>query len=142
MIMPSIVEICAQRYFAKARNSITVNDSSQKLIDSFSYSYDANKNVTGETRGGVMSGFSWNTDNSGASGYDDDDQLVYRKHADSSQTQSWNLSLIGDWNSTTINGTHNNVHELTAVDSAPLIYHVKGNLRTNTNGHTYKNNES
>jgi len=142
MIIPTIVEICAQRYLAKVRNSITVNDSSQNHIDRFSYSYDANKNVTGETRGGVMSGFSWNTDNSGAPGYDDEDRLVYWKHADSSQTQSWNLSLVGDWNSTTINGTqqnrtHNNVHELTAVDSTPLTYDVKRNLKTNTNGHTY-----
>jgi hypothetical protein len=76
--------------------TIAVNDSSQNLIESFSYSYDANKNVTGETRGGVLSGFSWNTDNSGAAGYDADDRLVYWKHADSSQTQSWNLSLVGD----------------------------------------------
>ena len=94
-----------------------------------------------------MSSFSWNTDNSGASGYDDDDRLVYWKHADSSQTQSWNASLVGDWNSTTINGTqqnrtHNSVDELTAVDSAPLAYDVKGNLKTNTNGHKHTNKES
>ena len=147
MIMPSILEICAQRFFAKARNSFTVNDSSQILIDRFSYSYDPNKNVTGETREGVMSGLSWNTYNSGASGYDDDDRLIYWKHADSSQTQSWHLSRVGDWNSTTINGTqqnrtHNSEHELSAVDRTPLTYDVKRNLKTNTNGHTNENNES
>ena len=78
----------------------------------------------------------------GASGYDDADRLKNWNRSDGGLDHSWDLSLVGDWNSQTENTqstsfTHNNVHELTAVGSTPLAYDIKGNLTTNQNGHTY-----
>ena len=92
-----------------------------------------------------MSGYSWTTDNGGQSGYDLDDRLSYWKHTDNSKTQAWTLSnvgAVGCWTNNTIGGTvqtraHNNVHELTSVDSSPISHDVKGNITQNNNGHAY-----
>ena len=86
-----------------------------------------------------MSNYGFTT---GASGYDDADRLKNWNRSDGGLDHSWDLSLVGDWNSQTENTqstsfTHNNVHELTAVGSTPLAYDIKGNLTTNQNGHTY-----
>jgi len=93
---------------------------------SFAYTYDENKNVTAETTGGVMAGYSF------TAGYDNEDRLTswQRQNGDS---QSWTLTAVGDWQQFTDNGvvqnrTHGPTHELTAIDSTPLTYDAKGNL--------------
>jgi hypothetical protein len=49
---------------------------------------------------------------------------------------------VGDWNSFTENSvaensTHGPTHELTAINSTPMIYDAKGKLTTNSNNQTY-----
>ncbi len=81
-------------------------------------------------------------------GYDDEDRLVGWERADSNLDQSWNLSLVGDWdsfteNSTTQNRTHGNAHEILTADSQSVTHDTKGNqtglpsnLTTSTSGLT------
>ncbi|MFO0975983.1 MAG: hypothetical protein U0996_06265 [Planctomycetaceae bacterium] len=111
-------------------------------VETLTYTYDANKNPTSETRSGVMAPYSWST---GTSGYDDEDRLVNwsRTNGDS---QSWNLSPVHDWNTTTINGavqsrTHGPAHELLTMSGAQvtnsprtLTYDTKGNMTTDDRG--------
>lgn len=111
-------------------------------IDAFDYAYDTNKNIVSESRTGTMSNYGWDTDDSGSSGYDDDDRLKYWERDDSNLTQEWSLSFVGDWNSITENTvatthTHNDVHELTDVGSNSLSYDANGNMTTNYNGDDY-----
>ncbi|HBC64175.1 MAG TPA: hypothetical protein DC058_23535 [Planctomycetaceae bacterium] len=111
-------------------------------VETLTYTYDANKNPTSETRSGVMAPYSWST---GTSGYDDEDRLVNwsRTNGDS---QSWNLSPVHDWNTTTINGavqtrTHGPAHEMLTMAGAQvtnsprtLTYDTKGNMTTDDRG--------
>ncbi|MBL8813056.1 MAG: hypothetical protein JNM43_23005, partial [Planctomycetaceae bacterium] len=111
-------------------------------VETLTYTYDANKNPTSETRSGVMAPYSWST---GSTGYDDEDRLVNwsRTNGDS---QTWNLSPVHDWNSTTINGatqtrTHGPAHELLTMSGAQvtnsprtLTYDTKGNMTTDDRG--------
>ncbi len=62
-------------------------------------------------------------------------------------TQSWSLSLVGDWTSTTRAGitearAHSPVHEITSLTRAgvtiPLTYDAKGNLTRNEDGAIYR----
>jgi len=99
-----------------------------------SYTYDANKQKTGVTTTTIPS-------NDRTFTYDDEGRLTgfTRNNGDA---QSWNLSLVGDWNTFTKNGTpetrtHNSVHEVTQVAATPLTYDLRGNLLTNNNGQTY-----
>ena len=105
-------------------------------VTDFTYSWDANKRKTVEQDGVVP------PVNSQTFGYNDENRLVSfnRQNGDS---QTWNLSLVGDWNSFNNNGnletrTHNSVHELTAVGPTALLYDSKGNLTTSSNGQTYQ----
>ena len=126
--------------------TIAINDANQNSIDHFTYTYDDNKNVTSEIRTGTMASHSWNTDNSGTSGYDDDDRLTYWKLANNSINHNWSLSDVGDWDSFTNTGVtqtraHNSVHEISSItesgNTTNLVHDVKGNLTTNANTHTY-----
>jgi len=111
-------------------------------VETLTYTYDANKNPTSETRSGVMAPYSWTT---GPTGYDDEDRLTnwQRTNGDS---QSWNLSPVHDWNSTTINGavqtrTHGPTHEILTMSGAQvspspatLQHDTKGNMTTDDRG--------
>ena len=111
-------------------------------VETLTYTYDANKNPTSESRSGVMAPYSWST---GPTGYDHEDRLTNwsRTNGDS---QTWNLSPVHDWNSTTINGavqtrSHGPAHELLTmsgaqVTSSPrtLTYDPKGNMTTDDRG--------
>jgi RHS repeat-associated protein len=111
-------------------------------VETLTYTYDANKNPTSETRSGVMAPYSWST---GPTGYDDEDRLTNwaRTNGDS---QSWNLSPVHDWNSTTINGalqtrTHGPAHEILTMSGAgvtptpaTLTHDTKGNMTTDDRG--------
>ena len=111
-------------------------------VETLTYTYDPNKNPTSETRSGVMAPYSWST---GPAGFDDEDRLTnwQRTNGDS---QTWNLSPVHDWNSTTINGavqtrTHGPAHEILTmagaeVDPTPAVlqHDPKGNMTTDDRG--------
>lgn len=99
-------------------------------VVSLTYGYDANKRKTAETDGVLA------TLSQSFSEYTNENQLKTWSRANG-DTQTWDLSLVGDWNSTTANGlletrTHSNVHEVTSLIAAgattPLAYDGKGNL--------------
>jgi len=104
-------------------------------VTNFTYTWDANKRKTAENDGIVP------PVNSQTFAYDDENRLTSFARQNG-QTQSWNLSLVGDWSSFNDNGTletrtHNAVHELTAINGNPLTYDLKGNLTGNSNGQGY-----
>jgi RHS repeat-associated protein len=103
-------------------------------VTSFGYTWDANKRKLSQTETGIPL-------NNQTYSYDDEDRLA-SFNRNNGDNQTWNLSLVGDWNQFNNNGnvenrTHNAVHELTAVNVTPLTYDVKGNLTGNSNGQTY-----
>ena len=110
------------------RNDNLTNTLSVHGVTGFTYTWDANKNKTQETDG-IVNAWSWST---GGDGYDALDRLIgwSRTNGDS---QSWNLSKVGDWNSTTVNGTtenrmHDPVHQLTQQGTNLVAHDRKGNL--------------
>jgi RHS repeat-associated protein len=101
---------------------------------SFTYGYDVNKNVTSETSTGtVMSGYATTV------GFDAKDRLddFDRANGDS---QDWTLSFESDWlamsglldgNTFSETRNHNDVHEITAINSTSVAHDAKGNLTRN-----------
>jgi len=123
-------------YFAdNLNNTIKANKGAAKVTD-FTYSWDANKRKTAEADGIVP------PVNSQTFGYDDEDRLTTFAR-NNGNTQSWNLSLVGDWNSFTKNGntetrTHNDAHEIIGTDQGATPEHdFKGNLTKNSNKQEY-----
>ena len=119
--------------------SIELRNNSNQLLDSFDYTYDANKNVTNEIRSGVMSQYSWTSD----SGFDPANRLVSWNQTDNSRQLAWNLSPVGNWETFTDNGdtesrSHGLAHELSSIDGNTLSYDSKGNITQNVNGHGYE----
>jgi len=110
-----------------------------QTVETLTYTYDANKNPTSETRSGVMATYSWST------GFDDEDRLVNWQRTNG-HSQTWNLSPVHDWTSTTINGgvqtrTHGPAHEILTmagaeVDPSPAVlrHDTKGNITTDDRG--------
>ena len=103
-------------------------------IHQLGYSYDRNKRVTQESNPLLPP-------EAQTYGYDSEDRLLDWKRGPVStpaQTQSWNLSLVGDWQSTTRDGaletrTHNPVHEIVSLTKQAqptlnLTHDAKGNL--------------
>jgi len=69
----------------------------------------------------------------GSSGYDDEDRLVNWQRADTNLDQSWDLSLVGNWDTYTENAsaqsrTHGPTHELLTVASQGVTHDAKGNM--------------
>ena len=100
----------------------------------FAYTYDANGRIT-EEKNITLPALTQNF-----LGYDNENRLTNWKRG--SDTQSWTLSKVGDWTSTTINGTaqirtHSAVHEVTALGVTPINYDLKGNLTLNQDGSAY-----
>ena len=99
-------------------------------LPSFAYTYDANTNMTGESITGVLQHYGFSA---GAAGYDAQDRLVAWSRADGNDDESWTLTTADDWSqfanaSGSQTRTHNNAHELTAVNGVALSYDAKGNL--------------
>ena len=132
-------------------SNVSVSGTSGSLPDlGFSYTYDANKNVTGETAGGDLADYSWTTDDNGSDGYDKTDRVTHWERTGNSDSQDWTLDRIGNWNSTagTLSGnsfnearTHNDVHELTVITPSGqsginVTYDDKGNMTVDANGNT------
>lgn len=98
-------------------------------VTGFGYSYDANKRKTAETDSVLPTlGQTF--------AYDAENRLTAWSRTDgttATDTQSWTLSLVGDWNSTTRNAvvenrTHTPVHEVITAGASSLLYDQKGNL--------------
>ncbi len=113
-------------------SSIATSHSGTEKLGTYSYTWDANKNKTGETITGTMSGFGFST---GSTGYDDEDRLTVWNRTNGTMDQSWTLSEVGNWNAftsagSTWNRTHSDAHEFTGftgASSGTLTYDVKGN---------------
>ena len=105
---------------------------------SFTYAYaDPNKNLTAESRGGVMAPASFTT------GHDTGDRLTAWDRQ-SGETRAWNLSLVGDWAGYSgdvpqPNGavesfeqirSHNPVHELLDINSDVTVPGLAGGAVT------------
>jgi len=122
-------------YFSdNLNNTIKANKGVTKVTD-FTYSWDTNKRKTAEADGVVP------PVNSQTFGYDDEDRLASfaRNNGD---TQSWNLSVVGDWNTFTKNGSaetrqHNDAHEIKQIGATSVLHDLKGNLTAHSNGQTY-----
>ena len=109
-------------------------------VGNLTYSWDASKNKTKETIAGTMAGYSFDTTpGSDPDGYDDENRLTYFKRSSSATPQTWNLSLVGDWNSVSGIGfqpvtqtrTHGPAHEFTSftgAGSGTIQYDAKGNM--------------
>ncbi len=113
-------------------DNLTSNISVGSVLD-LSYSYDANKRKIGETD-------AFNAAASQTFNYDTKDRLT--AWAGNSNTQSWNLSAVGDWNAIIRNGiienrSHTAVHEVTAINGNSLTYDFKGNLASHSNSQLY-----
>jgi len=111
-------------------------------INVLGYQYDANKRATQETNTLLPA-------EALSYGYDFEDRLVNWKRGPSAtptQTQTWGLSLVGDWQSTTSDAiaetrTHSPVHEITSLTktgnpTVALTYDAKGNLVLTSAGQT------
>jgi RHS repeat-associated protein len=101
-------------------------------VGDFSYSYDRAKRKLSEAGAGAPA-------SPQTFGYDAGGRL--RSWSDASSTQSWVLSLVGDWTSTTRGSatetrTHNAAHELTAVAGVGLTYDARGNMTKDDKGQT------
>ena len=100
----------------------------------FAYLYDANGRITEETNN------QFTAQTQKFLNYDNENRLTNWQRG--SDTQSWILSKVGDWTSTTINGisqtrSHSAVHEVTALGATPINYDLKGNLTLNEDGFAY-----
>ena len=94
------------------------------------YGWDNNKNKTSEGVTGTMSGYGFDV---GTSGYDEEDRLVNWERDDTNLDQSWDLSLVDDWDSITENTstqyrTHGAAHEILTAASQSITHDVKGNM--------------
>ncbi|WP_218933568.1 RHS repeat-associated core domain-containing protein [Rubripirellula lacrimiformis] len=110
-------------------NTLASITHSGAAVGNYTYGWDSNKNKTSEAITGTLSGYGFDV---GSSGYDDEDRLVNWERDDSSLDQSWNLSLVGDWNSFTENAssqarTHGPTHEMLTVAGQAVTHDTKGN---------------
>ena len=113
--------------YTRADNLITSITVAGKPELSFGYSYDSNKNVTAEQRGGSMALYSWNAT------FDAMDRL--NSQNDGAQTRSWSLDLVGNTTAETLNGTAeartlNDMHAPTAAGNKAYTYDSNGQMTT------------
>ena len=109
------------------------------LVNSFTYSYDANKNKLKETIGGPLNPYGFGTTVGQEAAYDAEDRLTDWHRDDTLRDLNYALSLVGDWNTFTVEGvtetrTHGNAHELTnlagGANPGALTHDAKGNILT------------
>jgi len=104
-------------------------------VTDFTLSWDANKRRTADSDAIAPQ-------SNQLFGYDDKDRLTsYSRNT--GQTQTWNLSKMGDWKvGTILNGVaddrqHNDTHEITTRNGQALAHDIKGNLTNDAVGHAY-----
>ena len=143
--------ITTTRAYAADNMLTTIN---AQGIESLTYTYDANKNPTSETRSGVMAAYSWSTGTGGSGsggggsgntgGFDNQNRLTHWSRTNG-DAQSWNLSPVNDWTSFTNNNqtqtrTHGPTHELQTITNAgattptAIQHDPKGNLTQDDRG--------
>lgn len=110
-------------------NTLAGIDHSDSTVGDYTYGWDNNKNKTSESITGTMSSYGFSV---GSSGYDSEDRLVNWQRSDNNLDQSWNLSLVGDWDSYTENAsvqnrTHGPTHEMLTVAGQAVQHDAKGN---------------
>ena len=114
--------------FARADNMITSIDVPNKPELSFTYNYDSNKNVTGETRGGTMSNASW------AATFDEMDRINSQNGVGPAPVQhSWVRDPVGNTTAESIDGnnqtrTLNTLHAPVASGNKNFAYDVNGQM--------------
>ena len=128
--------LVSTKVYGRDDNLMTAITVTGKVDLSFTYDYDENKNLIDETRTGVLSGTGF------IAGYDSEDRVTSWNRDNFTDTQTWTLTDVGDWDDTTVNGvledrTHNDAHELTAIDVSTLSYDSKGNQSTDKDGNTF-----
>jgi RHS repeat-associated protein len=111
--------------YSRADNLITSITVANKPELSFGYSYDSNKNVTAEQRGGSMALYSWNAT------FDAMDRL--NSQNDGAQTRNWSLDLVGNTTAETLSGTAeartlNDMHAPTAAGNQAYTYDSNGQM--------------
>ncbi|MBN8523819.1 MAG: RHS repeat-associated core domain-containing protein [Planctomycetes bacterium] len=97
---------------------------------SLGYLYDANRRKMDETDA-ITATRSQHFD------YDDADRL--KTWSAGTKSQSWDLSAVGDWNNTTVNGVvenreHTPVHEIAKVNNVLVLHDAAGNLARTAQG--------
>ena len=97
-------------------------------VGDYAYSWDENKNKTGETVTGAMTNFS------STMAFDNQNRLTAWNRTNG-DTQSWQLSPVNDWQSVTTNGstqtrTHGPTHEVLTVGPAAIQHDARGNITT------------
>jgi RHS repeat-associated protein len=113
-----------------------VTPAGPSFITNFAYTYDANKRKTQESTANLFP-----TQTQNFSSYDNENRLTGWSET-TLHSQTWNLTKVGDWYQTAIDGaaaqtrTHTKVHEVTNTGSATLAYDFKGNLTTDETGRT------
>ena len=108
-------------------------------IETRTYAYDANKNVTSETVTGALSGRGWSVPSGGRNA---EDRLTAWNRADTNDARTWTLSSIGNWTASSINGsstsrTYGDVHQPLTIGAATLQYDPRGMLTKDRDGREY-----
>ena len=111
-------------------NLLTAINYSNTSLGDLTYTWDTNENKTSESISGTMSGYGFTQS---GTVYDDEDRLTGYARSNSSLTQSWSLTSVGDWSSVTTNGTaqsrtHGPTHELLTAGGQTVNTDVKGNI--------------
>ncbi len=125
-------------------NANRVTSIANTNLGTATYTYDANSNKLGETWTGVLSSWSFTTEDSGASdtdGYDDEDRFV--RFEQSGQSKDYDLvrSDIGNVTNRKLNSanqlrTFNEVHQLTDLAGTAQVFDTNGSLTTSHTGMT------
>ena len=108
-------------------------------VETRSYTYDANKNVTSETITGPLSGYGWSVPSGGRNA---EDRLTAWNRADGNAARTWTLSPVGNWTATSLNGTstsrtYGDVHQPLSIGGATLQYDRRGMLTRDQAGRAY-----
>ncbi len=126
-------------------NANRVTSIANTNLGTAAYTYDTNSNKLGETWTGVLSSWSFSTEDSGASsypgGYNEEDCFV--RFEQSGQSKDYDLvrSDIGNITDRKLNGTgqsrsFNEVHQLTNLASTAQTFDTNGSLTTSHTGMT------
>ncbi len=106
---------------------------SGQQVGDYTYTWDANRNKLSESITGILSGRGFQPVT-----YDNEERLTAWSRSDGNQSQTWSLSLVGDWSTHAQTGTvaftqnrvHGPAHEFTSftgTNSGTLTYDSKGN---------------
>ncbi|HMO94450.1 MAG TPA: hypothetical protein PKD64_19885, partial [Pirellulaceae bacterium] len=109
-----------------------------RKVGTYNYSWDTNKNKTKETIVGELAGYSFDTTlGVDPTGYDHEDRLTYYKRQNTSDPQTWTLSLVGNWASHDNFGvvqdrTHSPAHEINTVEINSKLESFENDVKGNT----------